>query len=252
MQNKADRLNRFFAENRRLALAFSGGVDSAYLLYAAVRAGCDVRPYYVKTAFQPEFEFADAKRLANELGVEMHVIEKDILSKESVRSNPSNRCYFCKRALFTEIIAAAQRDGYSLLVDGTNASDDADDRPGMRALRELEVRSPLREAGLTKDEIRALSREAGLFTWDKPAYACLATRIPTGTEIDKDTLARIERSEDALRAMGFSDLRVRVMSASAKLQLPEAQFALAVQKRSEILNALAGDFDAVLLDMKAR
>jgi uncharacterized protein len=114
------------------------------------------------------------------------------------------------------------------------------------------VRSPLREAGLTKDEIRALSKEAGLFTWDKPAYACLATRIPTGTEIDKDTLARIERSEDALRAMGFSDLRVRVMGASAKLQLPEAQFVLAVQKRSEILNALAGDFDAVLLDMKAR
>jgi uncharacterized protein len=252
MPNKYDLLNQFFAENSRLALAFSGGVDSAYLLCAAVRAGCDVRPYYVKTAFQPEFEFADAKRLANELGVEMHVIEKDILSEESVHSNPSNRCYFCKRALFTEIIAAAQRDGYSLLVDGTNASDDADDRPGMRALRELEVRSPLREAGLTKDEIRMLSKEAGLFTWNKPAYACLATRIPTGTEIDKDTLDRIERSEDALRAMGFSDLRVRVMGVSAKLQLPEAQFALAVQKRSEILNALAGDFDAVLLDMKAR
>ena len=252
MSTGAEKLNQFFTENRRLALAFSGGVDSAYLLCAAVRAGCDVRPYYVKTAFQPEFEFADAKRLANELGVEMHVIEKDILSEESVRSNPSNRCYFCKRALFTEIIAAAQRDGYSLLVDGTNASDDADDRPGMRALRELEVRSPLREAGLTKDEIRMLSKEAGLFTWNKPAYACLATRIPTGTEIDKDTLDRIERSEDALRAMGFSDLRVRVMGVSAKLQLHEAQFALAVQKRSEILNALAGDFDAVLLDMKAR
>lgn len=252
MSTGAEKLNRFFEENRRLALAFSGGVDSAYLLCDAVHAGCDVRPYYVKTAFQPEFEFADAKRLANELGVEMHVIEKDILSEESVHSNPSNRCYICKRALFTEIIAAAQRDGYSLLVDGTNASDDADDRPGMRALRELEVRSPLREAGLTKDEIRALSKEAGLFTWNKPAYACLATRIPTGTAIDPDMLQRIERADDALRAMGFSDLRVRVMGVSAKLQLPEAQFALAVQKRSEILNALAGDFDAVLLDMKAR
>ena len=146
MSTKHDRLNRFFADHPRIALAFSGGVDSAYLLHAAVQAGCNVRPYYVKTAFQPEFEFEDAKLLAKELGVTMHIIEKDILSEESVRLNPANRCYFCKRALFSAIIAAAQQDGYPLLIDGTNASDDADDRPGMRALKELEVRSPLREA----------------------------------------------------------------------------------------------------------
>ena len=223
MTNKCDQLNEFFTEHPRIALAFSGGVDSAYLLHAAVKAGCYVRPYYVKTAFQPEFEFADAKQLAQQLGVEMRVIEKDILAVENVRSNPVNRCYFCKRALFTAIVSAAQKDGYPVLIDGTNASDDADDRPGMRALRELEVRSPLREAGLTKEEIRTLSKEVGLFTWNKPAYACLATRIPTGTAIDEDTLKRIERSEDALRAMGFSDLRVRVMGKNAKLQLPESQ-----------------------------
>ena len=252
MPNKCDLLNQFFADHPRIALAFSGGVDSAYLLYAAVKAGCDVRPYYVKTAFQPEFEFADAKQLTQQLGVEMRVIEKDILSVENVRANPANRCYFCKRALFTAIISAAQQDGYPVLIDGTNASDDADDRPGMRALRELEVRSPLREAELTKAEIRMLSKEAGLFTWNKPAYACLATRIPSGTAIDENTLARIERSEDALRAMGFSDLRVRVMGSTAKLQLPEAQFILAAEKGADILAALSDDFESVLLDMKAR
>ena len=252
MPNKCDLLNQFFADHPRMALAFSGGVDSAYLLHAAVKVGCDVRPYYVKTAFQPEFEFADAKQLAQQLGVEMRVIEKDILAVENVRANPANRCYFCKRALFTAIIYAAQQDGYPVLIDGTNASDDADDRPGMRALRELEVRSPLREAELTKAEIRMLSKEAGLFTWNKPAYACLATRIPSGTAIDENTLARIERSEDALRAMGFSDLRVRVMGSTAKLQLPEAQFILAAQRRADILAALSDDFESVLLDMKAR
>ena len=252
MSNKCDLLNQFFADHPRIALAFSGGVDSAYLLYAAVKAGCDVRPYYVKTAFQPEFEFADAKHLAQQLGVEMRVIEKDILAVENVRANPANRCYFCKRALFASILSAAQQDGCPVLIDGTNASDDADDRPGMRALRELEVRSPLREAGLTKSEIRMLSKEAGLFTWNKPAYACLATRIPSGTAIDSDTLKRIERSEDALRAMGFSDLRVRVMGSVAKLQLPEVQFILAAEKRADILAALSDDFESVLLDMKAR
>lgn len=137
-------------------------------------------------------------------------------------------------------------------MDGTNAFDDAGDRSGMRALGELEVRSPLREAGLTKREIRELFRKAGLFTWNNPAHACLATRIPSGTPIDEDTLARIERSEDVLRAMGFSDLRVRVMGKSAKLQLPETQFVLAAEKRADILSALSDDFESVLLDMKAR
>ena len=122
----------------------------------------------------------------------------------------------------------------------------------MRALRELEVRSPLRESGLTKPEIRALSREAGLFTWDKPAYACLATRIPSGTPIDSETLERVDRAETALRAMGFSDLRVRVYANAARIQLPEAQLARAIEQREAILNALKGDFPAVLLDLKAR
>ena len=173
-------LQDFFTENRSAALAFSGGVDSAYLLYAGLKYGCDLTAYYVKAEFQPQFELDDAMRLAEQLGARMKVIRVSVLGDEDVRANGPRRCYYCKRQIFSKIMEAAQADGYSLLLDGTNASDDADDRPGMQALMELSVRSPLRECGLTKAQIRDFSKEAGLFTWDKPAYACLATRIQTG------------------------------------------------------------------------
>ena len=173
-------LNEFFSLVPKAAVAFSGGTDSAFLLWAAREFGCEVRAYYGKTAFQPQFELEDARRLASELEVPMTVVEADILSVPEAAANGPQRCYHCKTALFSRLRQAAREDGYTVLLDGTNASDDAGDRPGMRALRELEVRSPLRECGLTKDEVRRRSREAGLFTWDKPAYACLATRIPTG------------------------------------------------------------------------
>ena len=153
-------LQAFFQANPRAALAFSGGVDSAYLLYAGVRAGADLRPYYIKTAFQPRFEQDDALRLAGELGVEVTVLELDALADPRVAANPAERCYYCKQNLFRALKARAAADGYAVLLDGTNASDEAGDRPGMRALRELEVRSPLRECGLTKADIRRLSREA--------------------------------------------------------------------------------------------
>ncbi|MFR4278111.1 MAG: asparagine synthase-related protein [Oscillospiraceae bacterium] len=176
-------LQEFFAENPRAAIAFSGGVDSSYLLYAAVQCGADVHAYFAKTAFQPQFELDDAQRLAESVGAKLTVLELDALSSEDVARNPANRCYYCKQNIFGNLKRAAAEDGFTLILDGTNASDDAGDRPGMRALREMDVRSPLRECGLTKAEIRRLSHEAGLFTWDKPAYACLATRVPTGTRI---------------------------------------------------------------------
>ncbi len=203
-------LNEFFSLVPKAAVAFSGGTDSAFLLWAARECGCDVRAYYVKTAFQPQFELEDARRLASELAVPMTVVEADILAVPEAAANGPQRCYHCKTALFSQLRQAAREDGYTVLLDGTNASDDAGDRPGMRALRELEVRSPLRECGLTKEEVRRRSREAGLFTWDKPAYACLATRIPTGTPITTEDLERVERAECALDALGFRDFRVRL------------------------------------------
>ena len=197
-------LQEFFAENARAAIAFSGGVDSSYLLYAAVQCGADVHAYFAKTAFQPQFELDDARRLAESVGARLTVLELDALSSEDVARNPANRCYYCKQNIFGNLKRAAAEDGFTLILDGTNASDDAGDRPGMRALREMDVRSPLRECGLTKTEIRRLSHEAGLFTWDKPAYACLATRVPTGTRITPELLAATERAEGWLFSQGYS------------------------------------------------
>ena len=245
-------LQAFFQANPRAALAFSGGVDSAYLLWAGRHWGCDLTAYYVRTAFQPEFEYEDARRLAEEVGVPLRVVEADILSVPLAAANGPDRCYHCKRALFALLWEAARRDGHTLLLDGTNASDDAGDRPGLRALRELEVRSPLRECGLTKAEIRAQSKEAGLFTWNKPAYACLATRIPTGTAITAVDLERVEAAEGALFALGFTDFRVRLLSGAARIQLPADQWDRVSEQREAIREALSPRFDAVLLDLETR
>ena len=238
-------LVQFFAENREVAVAFSGGVDSAYLLYAATRYAARVKAYYVSTAFQPEFELADARRLADELGADMLVLHVDVLSNSAVTANPSDRCYHCKNTLFRQILQAAENDGFPLLLDGTNASDDAGDRPGMRALRELSVRSPLRECDLTKAEIRRLS-------WDKPAYACLATRIRTGEEITLQKLKQTEKAEGFLFGLGFRDFRVRMVGNTAKLELREADLPLLLENREKIVTELRKDYDSVLLNLEVR
>ena len=246
-------LKEFFTEHPKAALGFSGGVDSSYLLYAGIKAGADIRPYFIKTAFQPEFELEDAKRLCAQLGAELHIIELDALANPDVVKNPANRCYYCKKVIFNMIMKAAAEDGYTVLLDGTNASDDAGDRPGMKALQELQVKSPLRECGLVKSEIRRLSKEGGLFTWDKPSYACLATRIPTGCEITAEKLQKTEAAEDFLFALGFHDFRVRMMpDGAARLQLPENQLSLLMEKRAELLNELKKSYPAVLLDLEVR
>ena len=245
-------LEQFFQENPRCALGFSGGVDSAYLLYAGVKAGADIRPYFIKTAFQPAFELADARKLAEGLGVEVTVLELDALADPRVAANPADRCYYCKQNLFRTLKERAIADGYPVLLDGTNASDEAGDRPGMRALAELSVRSPLRECGLTKAEIRARSKEAGLFTWDKPAYACLATRVPTRETITAETLARVEGAEDALFRLGYTDFRVRVFHSAARLQLPRGQMERAVREAEELRQALKPYFTPILLDLEGR
>ncbi|MCI8478995.1 MAG: ATP-dependent sacrificial sulfur transferase LarE [Oscillospiraceae bacterium] len=245
-------LEQYFQTVPKAAAAFSGGTDSAYLLWAAKEAGCDVRAYYVNTVFQPAFELEDARRLAQALEVPMTVIEADILSVPEAAANGPRRCYFCKRALFQLLWQRARADGYSLLLDGTNASDDGGDRPGMQALAELEVRSPLRECGLTKEEIRRRSREAGLFTWNKPAYACLATRVPTGTSLTAEMLERVEAAEAALFQLGLADFRVRLLGEAARLQIPEGQMKLVLSNRQAVLDALKPYFSSILLDLEPR
>ncbi len=245
-------LAAFFAEHPKAAIAFSGGVDSVYLLYAAVTYGKEIHAYYVNSAFQPTFERRDAIRAAKELGAEMTVLDLDILSEPEITRNPADRCYYCKKKIFSTIYKRAAADGYSLLLDGTNASDDTAERPGMRALAELEVRSPLRECGLSKTEIRLRSRNAGLFTWDKPAYACLATRIPAGTGITKEQLQKTEKAEEYLTSLGLSDFRVRIFDMAARIQVTEADIELVISNRREILAALKKYYTAVVLDLEVR
>lgn len=245
-------LKNFFSQCPEVAIAFSGGVDSAYLLYAAIQYGRRVKAYYVKTAFQPQFELEDACKLAKELGAQMEILNVDVLCDGTITANPADRCYHCKRKLFSVILAAAKKDGFRVLLDGTNASDEASDRPGMRALAELSVRSPLRECGLTKDQIRQLSKAAGLFTHDKPAYACLATRIPAGEPITKEKLQRTEAAESYLSRLGFLDFRVRSQEDTAKLQVKEEDLPLLMEHRENILKQLKQHYSHVLLDLEVR
>ena len=245
-------LREFFSEHPRAALAFSGGVDSSYLLYAGLKWAEKLGVYYVKSAFQPEFERRDALRLAGELGAQVTVLEADVLSCAEVTANPPDRCYFCKRVIMSTIKTAAKADGFDLVLDGTNASDDISDRPGYRALEEEGVLSPLRLCGLTKVRIRELSQEAGLFTWDKPAYACLATRVKTGEPITAETLQAVEASEDALFALGFTDFRVRTSLGEAKLQFIPEQLPEAKRRFDEIRKKLAPYFETIAIDPAGR
>lgn len=243
-------LQEFFTAHPKVALGFSGGVDSSYLLYAAKQAGADVRPYFAKTQFQPEFELEDAKRLAELVDIELTILPYDVLPAAGF--NPPDRCYYCKTALFGALVARAKADGYDTIIDGTNASDDAGDRPGMKALQELQVLSPLRLCGLTKLDIREKSKEAGLFTWDKPSYACLATRFPAGVQITEEGLKKVEQAEGALFDLGFTDFRVRVYHGAARIQLPKAQMERALAMRQEILYKLRPLFEGVFLDLEGR
>ena len=245
-------LQEFFAQHPRLALGLSGGVDSAYLLAEAVRCGCHIQPYFVDSPFQPRFELEHARRLCEEQWVELKVLPAQPLADENVRQNGPLRCYYCKKQVFGAILAAAKADGFDEIIDGTNASDDASDRPGMRALEEMRVYSPLRLCGVTKAQVRQASRELGLFTWNKPAYACLATRIPAGTAIRAADLEKVEQAEGALSALGFRDFRVRLLDGNARIQVTEKQLALALEQRQRVLDALKPLFPAVLLDLETR
>lgn len=234
-----------------MLIALSGGVDSSYLLHAAKGCGADVRPYFVKTAFQPVTELLDAKRAADAAGVSLGVLYEDVLAEPEICANGADRCYHCKRFMFEKLISAAKAEGIETVIDGTNASDDADDRPGMRALAELNVRSPLRECGLGKADTRRAAEELGLHNWRKPPYSCLATRIMPGVTITAEGLAKAENAEKFLSGLGFSDFRVRLYHGAARIQVTQAQTERLIAMRGEILAGLS-EFDAVMLDLQPR
>lgn len=212
------------ARMQRVAVAFSAGVDSSLLLFAAKEAlGENAVAVHARSAFVPQKEQAETEAFCAALGVRLLTVDVDALAIPGVRENPVDRCYLCKRALFGAMLRAAREAGCSALLEGSNTDDLGDYRPGLRALRELQIGSPLLDAGLTKAEIRALAKEKGLACWDKPAMACLATRFPVNEKLTEDALRRVEQAEDVLRELGFRQLRVRVHGDLARIELGKGE-----------------------------
>ncbi len=232
------KLRDFFEEHGRVALAFSGGTDSTYLLHAAVSSGAEVSAYTVRTAFQTPEETERAARLAELIGARHTVLDLDILFVPGIRENPEDRCYLCKKAVFSAISGRALSDGFTVVIDGTNASDDFSERPGMRALVEMGILSPLRSAGITKAQVRTLSKAANLPTWNMNSNSCLATRVPCGTVITEDLLGTVESCEKGLFAMGFSDFRVRTDGNSAILETTGEQRQLLEERKADVESLL--------------
>lgn len=242
----------FFQQHDEVAVAFSGGVDSSVLLALAKRYAKRVKAYYVKTQFQPQFELDDALEVAKLLDVEIRIIQLDVTADPVIAGNPKNRCYFCKKKIFSTIIRCANDDGFETVLDGTNASDDIGDRPGFAALSELGVLSPLRICNLSKQQIRQIAKENNIPVANKPSYACLATRIPYGVRITDEILKKTEVAEDLLRKAGYSNFRVRYLNGSAKLELGKAELELFRRREEETIELLSPFYEAVFLDPKER
>jgi len=238
LDEKEATLYRSFAELPAILVAYSGGVDSAYLAYAATRVlGANAFCITADSPSYPQRHREMALRLAREFGFRHEIVHTDEMSRPEYRANPANRCYFCKQELYTRLSAIARERGVPALADGSNADDRGDYRPGRQAAREFGVLSPLDAAGLTKDDIRELSRRAGLPTWDEPASACLSSRIPYFDEVTDDKLRMIERAESVLRDLGFRVCRVRHHGTIARLELGRDEIARALDpERSEVID----------------
>jgi uncharacterized protein len=251
--NKLSKLQQIIKGYGSCLIAFSGGTDSTFLLKVASMALPREKLLAVtaKSATYPRKELALALAAARSLGVKQKIIITDELQDKRFSLNPYNRCYFCKRELFRRLKAIAVKNKLKFVLDASNATDISDFRPGAKAKKELGVRSPLQEAGLTKDEIRALSRKLGLSTWNKPALACLASRIPYGTEITPSVLRRVDKGEEILRAFGFSQVRLRHYKGLCRIEVLRQELPRLIKLREDIVDKLKGlGYNYVTVDLE--
>lgn len=208
-----------------VAVAFSSGVDSTFLLYAAKEAlGDRVIAVTASSNTFPKRELVEAKKFCEKINVRQYILETNELEIEGFAANPKDRCYICKKELFKGFLRVTREQGMAELIEGSNKDDEGDYRPGLRAIAELDIKSPLREIGFTKAEIRELSEHFNLPTWNKPSFACLASRFPYGEEITEGKLGMIEKSEQLLLDMGFTQFRVRIHGDIARIELLPEEF----------------------------
>jgi uncharacterized protein len=251
LDSKLDSLRGILRDCSPVIVAYSGGVDSAVVLAVAVAelgekalACIGVSPSY------PEREMRDAIVLAESIGAKVRQIGTEEHLDPRYAANPADRCYFCKTHLHDRLLDIAKSEGFATVADGNNASDATDDRPGMRAAAEHGVRSPLREAGLTKADVRAVAKQLGLAVWDKPAMACLSSRVPTGIAITPGLLQQVEKAEDVLAELGFKQFRVRHHGQVARIELREEDLSRAVEFRKQIIEGVrAAGYRHVAIDL---
>lgn len=249
--DKETALRSCLKELGSVALAFSGGVDSTYLLHTAKSVlGDHVMAVTMHLASVPAREVAEAKEFCAKEGIRQEVISLDQFQIEGFRENPENRCYLCKHFLFSQLKKLAAKEGFRYVADGTNLNDASQYRPGLPALAELGIVSPLRRAGLYKADIRALSKAAGLSTWSKPSFACLATRFPYGDTITEKKLRMVESAENFLFDRGFTQLRVRMHGDLARIEVKpeEMDHLFALRKEVSAYFKTLG-FDYITMDL---